>query len=84
MTLLIMLAVVQSYIAIPWWAWAAAIIHATYTVYSFYVVIRQEWARRVLAKQGEAFLKNMLERLGKNVPPSAPPMYGMGPGNTVN
>ena len=86
MTLLIILAVVQSYIAIPWWAWSVAIFHATYTAFSFYVVVRQEWARRALAKQGEAFLENMLETLSRHGPPNTPPppLYGMGPKNTVN
>ena len=86
MTLLIMLAVVKSYILIPWWAWSAATLHATYTAFSFYVVVKQEWARRVLAKQGEEFLANMLDKLG-NIPigGSPPPtMYGVGPKNTVN
>ncbi len=86
MTLLILLAVIKGYVLVPWWAWTAGWFHATYTAYSFYVVVRQEWARRALAKQGEAFLKNMLETLGKGGPPNnpMPPVYGMGPSDTLN
>ena len=85
MTLLIILAVIKGYVAIPWWAWLAAWLHATWQGFSFYVVARQEIAKRVMAKRGEAFLKNMLDELGKPRPGQDPPptMY-MGPKNTVN
>ena len=84
MTLLIILAVIKGYVLIPWWAWTVAWLAGGWQVFSFYVVARQEWARRVMAKQGEAFLKTMLEHVGQSAAPLPPPMYGMGPKNTVN
>ena len=77
-----MLAVIKSYVIIPWWAWTASWLNAAWSISILITATRAALRSRRLAKEGEEFLGGMVERLGDM--PLPIPMYGMDPKQSVN
>ena len=82
MTLLIMLAVVKTYIIVPWWAWTAAWLHASWSLGILISATRTEVLKRRLARQGQELFGGLAEQLS-NIPLPIP-MMGLGSSKNIN
>lgn len=78
MTLLILLAVINGYVVIPWWAWLAGWLNTMWSLAVFAAATRAEYKKYQLTKKSATFIKDMMEKIQTAAPSQVPmgPLYG--------
>ena len=69
-----MLAVIKGYVIVPWWAWTAAWLSASWSLLVFAAASRAEYRKYLISKQSASFIKDLMERVQQVAPESQVPM----------